>query len=334
MRIIQNSKFKIQNLRMKFLKVVLFLFVFLPSALVAANVTVKAEIDSVQILIGNQANLRLSVLQPQDEHVQFPIFDEQIPGGVDVVDRAKADTTKLGSNRIEIVQNYKVAAFDSGVYYMPPFKFVVKNDTFESNSLTLKAYTLPVDTTDAKIRDIKTVLEPPFSWKIFFRNIGIALFALAFVGAVVYVVLRKIKQKPILTIVRKKPSLLPHVVALHYLDKIKDEKLWQHGRDKEFHTQVTDVLRDYIEKRFGINAMEMTSDEILDSIADDKDVKPVFDKLKQVLKSADLVKFAKMKFLSNENELSLTNSYIFVNETKIEPVVNETNEKNEENEKI
>jgi hypothetical protein len=143
----------------------------------------------------------------------------------------------------------------------------------------------------------------------------------------IYVIIRLLKRKPVLVMGKPKPSLPPHVIALSELDKIKNEKLWQQGREKEFHTQVTDVLRNYIEGRFGINAMEMTSDEILAYLSVNKEAEPVFDQLKQILKSADLVKFAKMKFLPTENEQSITNAYLFINETKREP---ETIEEKEE----
>lgn len=303
---------------MKHLKNILLFFLFLLPVASFANVTVNAEIDSVHILIGNQANLRLTAVQPKEEYVQFPLFDEIIPNGVEIVTRKNPDTLKLGNDRIEILQDYVVAVFDSGVYYMPPFKFVVQDDTLLTNSLTLKAFAVPVDIDEAEFRAIKSNLRALFSLMFYLKKLAWYPPIVLLLALIVFLIIRLVNRKPIPFISKPKPVLPPHVVALSELDKIKNEKLWQQGREKEFHTQVTDVLRNYIEGRFGINAMEMTSDEILSYLSDNKEAEAVFSNLKQILKSADLVKFAKMKYLPNENEQSITDSYLFINETKKE----------------
>jgi hypothetical protein len=318
-------------------KIALFFFIFLlPITLYSSNIVVKASIDSTRILIGNQANLKLSVSKPENEIVSFPILADSISKKIDVVARGKCDTTKLGNNRIQITQNYTITSFDSGAYAIPPFVFRLKNenDTLQTNSLALRVLTLKIDTTKQNLRDIKPVLSFPFSWADFFKNALIILLILLVVAALVYVIIRLVKKKPIISR-REAPLLPPHVYALTELEKIKNEKLWQKGREKEFHTQITDVLRIYIEDRFGINAMEMTSDEILENISKCSDSQSVFESLKQILKTADLVKFAKMTLPPNENELSIINGYLFVNQTKIEEqqptakVVNNETEKEE-----
>jgi len=303
---------------MKHIKNILFLLIFLLPISVTANVTVNAEIDSVHILIGNQTNLRLTAVQPKEEYVQFPLFDEIIPNGVEIVTRKNRDTLKLGNDRLEILQDYVVAVFDSGVYYMPPFKFVVQDDTLLTNSLTLKAFTVPVDIDDVEFRAIKPNLRAPFNLWFYLKKLAWYPPIALLLALIIYLIFRLVNRKPVLFISKPKPVLPPHVIALSELDKIKNEKLWQQGREKEFHTQVTDVLRNYIEGRFGINAMEMTSDEILSYLSENKEAEAVFNNLKQILKSADLVKFAKMKYLPNENEQSITNSYSFINETKVD----------------
>ena len=93
-------------------------------------------------------------------------------------------------------------------------------------------------------------------------------------------------------------------------------KLWQQGLNKEYYTALTETVRKYIVDRFGVNAMEMTSAEILDMLSKEEIVVPVYDRLKQILLLADYVKFAKIHPLPDENDLSLTNAYLFVNETK------------------
>ena len=104
--------------------------------------------------------------------------------------------------------------------------------------------------------------------------------------------------------------------AIKSLDKIKSEKIWQQDRIKEFYTELTDVLRIYIHERYGVNSLEMTSGEILDIINTKQEEDSVYENLKQVLYIADLVKFAKHQPFNDENDLSLMNSYFFINQTK------------------
>jgi hypothetical protein len=106
---------------------------------------------------------------------------------------------------------------------------------------------------------------------------------------------------------------------LQKLDKIRDEKLWQRGRDKEYHTEVTDVLREYIQGNTGIDAPDMTSYELLGALDNLRhENKTAFQTLNKILQLADLVKFAKWRPLPDENEQSLKDAYFFVNETKTE----------------
>jgi len=127
------------------------------------------------------------------------------------------------------------------------------------------------------------------------------------------------KKQPDLNSKEMKLLLPPYVVALSQLDKIKQEKPWQQGRSKEYHTELTDIVREYIERVFNINSMEMTSEEILEHLKNLKvEQKIAYTGLKQILQLADLVKFAKWNATPDEHELSLTNAYLFVNHTHVE----------------
>jgi len=114
------------------------------------------------------------------------------------------------------------------------------------------------------------------------------------------------------------PLLPPHVVAIMELDRLKSEKIWKKGKNKEYYTALSDILRKYIQRRFQINALEMTTDEILTLFKRDKNAQSVYQNLRQILQLADLVKFAKIQPIENENEISIMNSYLFVNQTKVE----------------
>ena len=290
--------------------------ILISSSMFAAELSVQAQIDSSSLLIGNQTNLRYTVSQPADRFVQFPFFADTISKGVEIIERKNPDTLRLADNQIEIRQDYIVSVFDSGLYVIPPAMFVVENDTFLSNALTLTGISVPVDTVSMDFNDIKPIMQLPFDWRTFGKIAALVLLIWLILAVAIYVFVRYWKKKPILPNAKPKVLIPAHITALQALDKIKSEKLWQHGREKEFHTQLTDVLRLYIEKRFGINAMEMTSDEILEHLKQNNI--DVLNNLKQVLLSADLVKFAKQKMLPNENDLSIENSYLFVNRTKRE----------------
>jgi hypothetical protein len=199
---------------------------------------------------------------------------------------------------------------------LPPFKVIVGIDTIYSNQLALKVSTLPVDTETAQIYDIKDILKPAFVlWDylyVLWVFLGLCLLAVL----IVFLVFRKKKELKWLPLLKiEKPLLPPHIQALKALDIIKSEKVWRQGKDKEYHSQLTDVARRYIDRRFDINAMEMTSGQILQAIKGKSDADTVFDELKQMLHLADLVKFAKYRPLPDENELSLIHAYLFVNST-------------------
>ena len=132
-----------------------------------------------------------------------------------------------------------------------------------------------------------------------------------------YIWKRMRERKSLIPFKKEEPKLPPHEQAIKELDAIKQQKLWQQGRSKEYYTLITETLRRYMVDRFGINAMEMTSDEILALIKQTTEAQSVYDNLRQILSLADFVKFAKMNPLPDENDLSLMNAYLFVNQTKV-----------------
>ena len=127
-------------------------------------------------------------------------------------------------------------------------------------------------------------------------------------------------NKPILRRVTIAPKLPPHQVALQEMERIKEEKSWQRDDVKQYYTELTDALRGYMEERFGFNAKEMTSDEIIAKLNEQPD-KEWIGELRELFQMSDLVKFAKYKPLINENDMNLINAIDFINKTKIEMVV-------------
>lgn len=306
-----------------------------PTILSAQRASVRATIQPSEIMIGEQALINLQVITPKDKTIQFPVYEKEIVPGVEVLAMLKPDTT-IENNVMTLNFKYVVTSFDSTLYNIPRMPVFDGTDTIFSNSFGLKV-TSPVlkdstktyleklknketdsiDFNQLQLNDIKPIQKPPFVWTdylwILWVILGVGLLA-ALVLAVIYLVLKKKNKGYFFT----PPEVLPaHVRAIQSLDKLKAEKIGlQEGREKEFYTKIVDILRIYLAERYGIKAPEMTSGEILNEIRKLSDADSVYENLKQILSVADLVKFAKYKPYPDENDLSLMNAYLFVNQTR------------------
>ena len=293
------------------------------NSLLAQKITVQAHIDSASILIGSQTHLKFAVTQKPGKTVVFPNFKDTIVAGLELVAPYTLDTTKTPDGLLQVTQNCVVTSFADSLLYIRPFPFIAANgDTVWSKSLSIKVVQpYKIDTTKQTITDIKNVFKPKFDWLNFLKWMLLAFLIVALLIVTYFIIRRYVQKKPVFNVFSNEAVLTPYELALNKLDKIKQEKAWQHNRAKEYHTELTDVVRQYIEETFGISSMEMTSDEILEHLESLKyDKKSAYDGLKQILKLADLVKFAKWNPGPEEHELSLLNSYLFVNQTKTEEV--------------
>ena len=328
---------------MRYLKIkniaLLIAFNFLcVGSLHAQQVVIKATIDSTAIQIGEQTMIRLEVAGNKDKLLQLPIYSslDTIIIGIEVLEMFEPDTTDLGNDRIRINQNYMVTSFDSALYLIPPFKVICERDTSYSNTLGLKVSSMEVDTESAAFIPIKDVINPKFVLTDYLPNkwyLWLGLIVIIVISTLLFLVF---SEKTRVQFKKAEPALPPHIKAINGLNSVKAEKLWQQGRVKEYHSMLTDILRIYIEERFKTPAMEMTSGEIIANIRRISETDSVIENLKQILQLADFVKFAKYQPLPDEHELSLMNSYLFVNQTKEEeklivPTGNEENERNEGN---
>ena len=284
----------------------------------AQPTTVSATMDSTILLVGEQTRLTFTVAQMRDRQVCAPVFSDTIVSGLEIVERLPLDTQLADDGLLLVSQSYVLTSFDSALYFIDAQPFVDGTDTLYSNPLSLKVVSIPVDTAQHAIADIKPVYAPPFDWPLFWLIVLITLgvVALAVIGFFVY---RYVKRHaaPSAEVAEPQDLRPAHEIALERLDVIKAEKLWQQNRAKEYHTQLTDVVRDYIARRFGICAVEQTSAEILAGIQPElSGQKTVYADLKTLLTTSDLVKFAKYKPLVSEDEKSLALAYQFVEATK------------------
>lgn len=292
----------------------------------AQDVTVNAKLDTTEFLIGDQIGLVLEVKHPIKEFVGIPIFDQELTKQIEILSQSENDTSLLESGYYIIKKRILVTAFDSGYYALPPIPFLYHNDTIKSEPIIFKVNSLPVDTTQA-IKDIKMPYNAPLSFAEVFPWAGGGIGLVLFILILIYII-RKIRRKePIIK--RFKPREPAHVIALRDLSKLKDNKLWQHDKVKEYYTVLTDIIRMYLWNRYAIRTMERTSDEILQSlkISDFKDDEAYSD-LKDLFYVSDLVKFAKYKPIIDDHEKCMNEAYKFIDRTK--QVIEEKNENTEE----
>ena len=293
------------------------LLVTLAGRVTAQSVTVDATIDSQQILIGEQAKIKLQVSLDTDKRAVFPVYTDTLVRGVEIIDVAKPDTQLLNDGRRSLItQEYTITSFDSALYYLPPMEVTVDNKPYRSKALALKVYSMPVDTLHPdQFFGPKTVMQAPFAWEDWYVTIACVLLFVPFLLLLIYLVKRIRDNKPIIRKVKVEPKLPPHQLAMQEIERIKNEKVWQKGEPKEYYTELTDTLRVYIKERFGFNALEMTSSEIIDKLLEMKDKEAISD-LRELFQTADLVKFAKHNPMMNENDANLINAIDFINETK------------------
>ena len=289
----------------------------------AQQVIVDASIDSLQILIGEQARVKLEVSMDADQKLVLPALRDTLVNGVEILDIAKPDTQLLNDGkRMLIQQQYTVTSFDSALYYLPPLEVLVNDKAYRSKALALKVYSVPVDTLHPEqFFGPKSIREIRLMWQDISTEVWLSLLLIALGVAIYYLFKRYKDNKPIIRKVKVEPKLPPHEQALNDIERIKADKSLRMNDPKAYYTELTDVLRVYMADRFEFNAMEMTSTEIIDHLLETQD-KSSLKELIELFETADLVKFAKFAPLLNENDMNLVNAVDFINETKKEPDLN------------
>lgn len=301
----------------------LIIIIFIAGAANAQQIKATASLDSTNILLGDQIKLLLEIDHPKNVDVQFPAVPDTLIDYIEVLDRSGIDTVEMDDENFrKQIQSYLITSFDSGSYQIPPFWFKIdidgKTDSVPTNGVNLNVFSIPIDTTRGPT-DIKMPYDAPVNLKEVTPYILGAILIGAILFFIFYAISRRKKKKPIFTL-PKKPKEPAHVIALRELDRIKNEKIWQQGKTKQFYIEVTETLRKYIEDRFGIPALEYTSDETLERFRSNPKLlkEKTFENLQQILKLADLVKFAKYQTLPDDDNMTLVNAFFFVNETKKE----------------
>ena len=289
----------------------------LASTTVSAQ-TVVQKLDSLQILIGQQTTLHLTVSANRGQKVVMPSFkpSQALIPGVEVVEQSQGDTADIDDQRIQLSRDYILTSFDENVYAIPALNVKVNGKNYHGNPLALKVLTVPVDTVHPnQFYPPKDVQDNPFLWSEWSEIFWLSILMLLLCGAMYYMLLRLKQNKPIIKSFRIVKRIPAHEKALNEINVIKQQRSENHESQKEYYTHLTNTLREYIVSRFGFNAKEMTSGEIIERLQAAGDQKMI-DELKQLFRTADLVKFAKYETLINENDANLVNAINFIDQTK------------------
>ena len=280
-------------------------------------IIVSASIDSTTLFLGDQTQLRLQAVSEETETVRMPVYGEYLIPGIEIVRRTGVDSTLLKDGRLQLSQTLTITSFQDSLFAIAPLPFIAEGDTLYSDPLMLNVVQpFEMDSTPA-ITDIKPIQKAPV-WVWGWLRWVVLLLVLSAIGVGLYYLIKHIRdgRSLIHPYVQKEPERPAEEVALEKLDLIREEKIWQAGREKDYHTQLTDVVREYIGRRFDVHSTEKTSNETLREMKVVlKDQKELYSGLSQMLQLADLIKFAKWKATPEENERSLQTAYQFVRET-------------------
>ena len=289
---------------------------------IIAQVSVEAEIDSIQIFVGQQAHVTLTAHAKDNAKIEFPQFNptQFITPGVEVLSSQELEKKEQDNGFVARSVVYTLTSFDDTLYYLPPMTVKIDGQPYKSKSLALKVLTIEVDTTNVEqFFGPKDVQNNPFQWSDWSLSFWLSVLLLVLLALCYYLYLRFRHNKPNISHIRIVKRLLPHQKALKEIEQIKADKMVASENSKEYYTKLTETLRKYIEERYGFSAMEMTSSEIIEKLTATQDEKALSE-LRHLFLTADLVKFAKYSTLINENDMNLVNAIEFINQTKLENV--------------
>lgn len=321
-------------------RLLLGILFFIPFALSAQKYTATTTLDSTNYLIGDHIVIHLQVQAPQEEKITIPQLNQEIfeANGLpyDWISNSPIDTTQKNKQNI-YKQDITIIAFDSGHYYFPSLTILSTDSQLlaQSEILQFDLTTIPVDTT-AAIKDIKSIEKTNLGWReIWIYTKAYLPYIIAIIlilTLITYLIFQWIKRnkKRIKAAPQKptKPKVKPHIAALKALERLRQKKLWEQGKIKDYYSELTDIVRIYIDGRWNINAKEMISKDIISELSQLDIPEEQIEMLKQAFHTADLVKFAKWDPLPDDHNFTYKTCKNFVEKTAENSNVEAKNDKN------
>ncbi|MCX8010996.1 MAG: hypothetical protein N3A61_07585 [Ignavibacteria bacterium] len=298
-------------------RVLLLILFLIPKVVLSQEIKAELKTDSTNYLIGDYIGLSIRVSHPSSIEVFYPSLKDSLKT-LELISQ-DFSTRKEAENKILSEYKYVLIGFDSGDVFIPTIAvpFRDKSDTTLNyawtNSAKITIHTVAVDTT-ADIKDIKEPIKFPLNYYMILLWVLIGL-CVILVGIFLY---KKFYKKKVSDAAEVELKKLPHEKALESLQVLESKKLWQNGLIKEYHTEITEIIRRYFEERFNLPALEMTTREVLEKLQISKEAEPILEITKDFLNNADMVKFAKFIPMNSVNEEMMKQAYKIVEDTKQE----------------
>lgn len=281
--------------------------------------TVRTRLVPDTIVIGDQFIMELEIDKDVAQEIQLPQFENnQVTKEIEMIRIDGVDTLSSSGRRLKLKVKYRLSSFTAGQHILSGFPILYSDrdrvDTIRSMTpMSLVVNTFEIDTTQQKPIDIKRPINTPLVFSEIRDWVIYGSLAAILLAGIIYLIIREIKRRR--GIVRPRKMIPPHVIAIRSLELLHSQKLWQNGRHKEYYSTLSDIVRTYIEDRYSIAAMEMTTDQIIEAMIDLND-KALIVKLREMLSVADLAKFAKFSPTPDQNEQAYFDTYFYVEETK------------------
>ena len=313
-------------------KILFILFLVCSNLGFAQSISAKASVDSTVYLVGDYIHYRVNVNYDKSIKIIPPVIEDSLKN----VDLIKVNNPVYAENngRKSASFDFILSKYDSADVTIPPIDifYRVGKDTMSQAGIDTADATLKyVQTNPVKfavrlvkvnlqkdIKDVKAPQKIPLDWKIIILWILIALIVL---GVSYYLYKRYKQKKSNQPVIKKEIKLPPHVIALNSLNTLDEKKLWQNGKIKEYHSEITEIIRRYFSERFGLHALELTTSETMELLRTTKDTEIIRDITESFLNNADMVKFAKFSPLGSVNEEMMKQAVEIVEKTipKAEP---------------
>ncbi len=292
-----------------------------------------ARFDRDSVGVGEHITLSVEVEQDMMQMIAFPEFDDENTEYLEQVTEPTLDTLSSDGRRVKIRRQYRFRSFEPGRYNMGKVSvlYLDKNVTdtlYTADSLRFTVGMFRIDSTSQSIYDLKPQRDLPFKFEevsTYALWVAIGLLLLIVAAYITLRILAKMGHS-VFGIFKPKPPVAPHVAAFAALEELRTEQLWQAGEYKGYYSRLTDILRTYISGRYGVAAMEMTSPEIIAASKELDLPRRCEMELQELLRDADLVKFAKAQFEASENERYFQSAKAFVELTKPEDEQSEDGE--------
>lgn len=303
------------------MKLKILFFLLLISTLTYSQ-KVSVAIDTTNIRIGEQ--FLFEIVIKDTANVIFPEKLENLTK-LEVVKDIKIDTFKNS-----LIKKYLMTGFDSGAFYIPTQQIFIKNRAYLSDSVLINVATVSVDTTKQKMFPIKSIQTEPLVYDDFKPYVIWVILALLLMGLFIYYF--KTRKQPEIKEIDTVNTLAPYEEALVKLQELDNKLLWQNNEIKKYYSELTEIVRVFIEKELNIPALEITTFELVSLLSEyntPKNInitKETVRKLNALLQEADLVKFAKSTPLSHEIEEDRRVAEKVLNDLKPIPLIEDTKE--------